>query len=166
MSNVTVVYAHIDSINEEPTWHPLPVDSIEAAERIVPTREGSSTLLGTSHPRRPVAVYRAAYWGCAWRPSGDWMFTLAKFFAAKLQQAPRNAFSLAPFFDQIDDASAKRAAQQAIARLCGINVPDVEFGEMHAAILEINANLEALGIPSGDWTFDPMRAAFREIRID
>jgi S-adenosylmethionine:diacylglycerol 3-amino-3-carboxypropyl transferase len=87
-----------------------------------------------------------------WRDVNPHHLVLLNFFVAALENAPEGK-CLSQFFDAIEDKRAAKALVSLIAAECGINA---SAEQVERAIHKINADLEALGLVCGDWTFYPM----------
>lgn len=151
-----IVYTNVKSIEDisAAKWAVGNQDSYEATKKLADRGHGIS-LIARKH-RDGVSICYAKTQRSGWRTVGAWHLTLAKFFLSKLVTAPAGD-ALSTFFESMDDAAASNAATQLIALKVGAQAEYTEFGAVHGAINEINAELTALGVPPGDWSFIPMR---------
>lgn len=163
MRNVTVVRAVIERLGDEPNWKTIDVDSAADAMRLCPDF-GDITLIGTAHPNREVAVYYARSGPNGfWRDTSASHMTLALYLLERLSTAPRGV--LKPFFDAIDDTRAAQAARWIIGSKLEWSGATPE--QIRDAVLSLNRDLDALGVPTGDWSFEPIyRAALQSTALD
>jgi hypothetical protein len=159
----TVVYTAIDSLANlsDATWQVGAQNSYAATAALADHLHGRIRLIGRMPERGSVQIVQCGREGREWVICSGRHITLAQFFLAKLSAAPAGDI-LRPFFDEIDDAQAREAAGRLIALECGAGAKYQPFGAVHDAILDICGVLSRLGVPTGDWVFDPLLAAYRE----
>lgn len=165
-----VVFTTISSLDDLPTahWHKGDNDSYKNTKAGIKPVAGSIRLIGRQG--RPgtgsVQLCYASFGNKDWEGISGWHVDLARFFFSKLEQRlatlPEGA-SLQPFIESMDDPKARHAAQQLVGLECGINVTKEPGGALHKAVQQVQAGLEALGVPCGDWTFTPLFDGFETI---
>lgn len=156
-----VAFTTIPSIDKlaGATWEAGDNDSYEKTMARIAPVSGSIRLIGRKAKDGTVQLCYASYGRGGWQVVNGWHLELAQFFMRKLQDAPAGD-RLNVFFDRIDEAKARHAAQQLIGLECGINVTKEPHGALHAAVQTVQASLRALGVPCGDWTFTPLFDGF------
>lgn len=156
-----VVFTTIKSINDldSAIWLKGDDDSYANTKRMCSDADGFR-LIGRQDKYGRVQLCYASNHGACWALVNAWHLDLVRFFEKKLDQCPQSE-TLCEFFAEIDDAEAKKAAQQLIALECGVNVTKEPWGRLHYAVLNVQASLRALGLPAGDWSFTPMFNSFQ-----
>jgi hypothetical protein len=149
-----VVYANVEKIEDigAAKWVTGDQDSYANTMKMADRSHGIS-LIGRKH-RDGVSVCYAKTPNSGWRTVGAWHLILAGYLTRKLNTAPAGV--VRAFFERIEDAAASNALVQLVALKVG-QAEYTEFGPVHAAINEVGAELSALGVPHGDWSFIPMR---------
>lgn len=90
-----------------------------------------------------------------WRRITGFHFVLFAYFDRTMQLNEERVVS-GPA--RITDPEAANAAVQLMAAECGLNAGS---SQARTAALKINAELQAMGLPAGDWTTSPMLRAFQ-----
>lgn len=161
-----VVFTAISSLDRLAcaVWFDGAQDSYEATKQMAQKARRHEDdfifLIGREGKDGRVQVTECANPGREWRVCNARHLRLADYFMRRLADAPKEKF-LAPFFEEIDSEVERNDAVQLIAAECGTNGDCSESGEVHMTILDIMGVLDRLGVPAGDWTFDPMMNAYR-----
>ena len=157
MAASTVVYTTVADVGDiaSAVWHEGVQDSYAKTAR------SADALAKGPDPIRLIArrdaaggiqIVQAATGNGEWKNVNTWHLTLAAELLARLeahQAANPGLAVLRPFIDALSPASAYAARQ-----LVGL-----QDGTKHMATLQVHAALRALGLPHGDWAFDPILAA-------
>jgi hypothetical protein len=156
-----VVYTIIDSIENlaGAYWVEGDHDSCERTAAILKNREGywDVRLIGLRDKCGSVSPHYAVTPSGAMKPISAWHVTLAQFFLRTLQFAPIGNI-LAPSIADLP-ANVVYIMRQLMSIECGAGRPTGDETVHHAA-LKVMADLRAIGVPCGDWTYLPMLAAY------
>lgn len=155
-----VVFTTIDCLQEmeNARWKQGDNGSYEVTKRMLPASQDNIHLIGRRNDQGSVQLQFARN-DRQWRVVGHRHVVLARYFLDQFASRPK-PWDGRPFAQSINNDAAQSAAQQLIGLECGVNVPKIPSGKLHIAILQVQASLEALGVPCGDWTFIPMFNSF------
>ncbi|MEY4416890.1 MAG: hypothetical protein RIQ53_4183 [Pseudomonadota bacterium] len=146
----TIVYTSIENVGEfaSARWVEGDQQSYEASRQ---RAEGSGVaIVGRRDGLGRVAPVSARCGG-QWVDVNGWHVELAQFFAGQLAEHQFGTV-LAPFI--------VGAAPACAAQLVGVDVGiNADREDVRTAILRIQHALRALGVPAGDWTFEPIARA-------
>jgi hypothetical protein len=149
-----VVYTVVSNIDQiaAATWHAGVQDSYAQTAKMADNLAGGPApirLIARRAHNGHISMVQAATGRGDWKNVNGFHFTLATELLARLEGAPEGD-TLRPFIESLSPKAAN-AARQLIA---------VEDGPRNIAVLQVQAALGALGVPRGDWAFEPlMRAA-------
>lgn len=163
MTGAKVFYTILDELEsasdlQKANWKSGNNESYENTKEMADVGYGISVIARIEKRWNTIRICYAKTRNTEWRPVNSNHLTLIEFFQKKLTQAPSGK-CLSVFFDGIDCQKTIKAVVGLIAAECGINATE---DQAEIAIHKINADLAALGLVIGDWTFYPMQKAWNK----